>query len=94
VDIETIQNIFEERLDASVDGSSYQLAGDPKVTLLAETTDELMPMTRVREVDFDGACVTVVTEESTYFLPPETLFAVKLEDKGHQPEEHRAGFRR
>jgi len=94
VDVETIQEIFESELDATVDGARYELGADPKVTLLAETSDELMPMTRVRVVEFDDAYVTVVTEESTYYIEPDNLFAVKLEGHGHQPEEHRAGFRR
>ena len=90
----TIRNIFKQRLDAEVDGDVFKLPGDPKVTLLAQTSEELMPMTRVRRVEFADDSVEVITEESTYFLAPEALFAVKLEDQGHQPEEHRAGFRR
>lgn len=94
MNVKTIQEIFDSKLEATVDGDRYELGADPKVTLLAEMSDELMPMTRVRVVEFDDAYVTVVTEESTYYIEPGNLFGVKLEGHGHQPEEHRAGFRR
>lgn len=94
MNVKTIKEIFESELEATVDGDRYELGADPKVTVLAETSDEMMPMTRVRVVDFDDAYVAVVTEESTYYLEPGDLLGVKLEGHGHEPEEHRAGFRR
>lgn len=93
MDVDALQTILTDRLDAEVDGTEYELPEDREVTALLKTGSELVHVTDVQLIEFDDETTTLVTRQAEYFVEPTDVFGIKLEDSRIRTQ-GRPGFRR
>lgn len=91
---DSLEKILVERLEAEKDGGLYELPEEQTVTAMLRTGDELLPVQKIRMVEFGDEATTLVTRRSEYFVETADVFALKLEGSRIQPGEARTGFRR
>ena len=89
-----ITRLLVEQFGARVDGSTYRVEDDRRLTLLIQHTQGIMQLPRVLELTFEADLVRVLTEEELYFVPAQSLFGLKAANPARDRDEHRPGFRR
>lgn len=95
MNIEQLESLLVERLDATEEEGEYRIPKDNEVTALLKTGADLLHVNRVRRLETGQAgTVTLITDTSEYFVEADEIFALKLEGSRLQEGDSRPGFRR
>ncbi len=89
---EVLEEILVDQFDAEKEGGDILIPSGKRVTLLLQAGDSLMPVNRVRRINFTTDYVAVTTEEERYFIDVERVFGVRQDDYEARPADARPGF--
>ncbi len=93
MDIQILEDVLTDRLEADEQGDEYHLPEEHEVTALLETGDELLRVPNLRIVEFQSDSTVFVTKDAEYFVEAEDVFALKLEGSRVQRGNSAPGFR-
>lgn len=87
----TLKEILVGELGGVEDGDTVNVPNDSRVTLLVRYGDDLLPVTKLRHVQFGEDYLKLVGENEQFFVDRDCDFLVKAEDV-RKREDGRPGF--
>ncbi|MEM1349136.1 MAG: hypothetical protein AAGI01_11305 [Myxococcota bacterium] len=94
IELSVMQTLLVEEFEATVDGQTYHVDEDKRLTVVLVHTNGVMMIPKVRALDFRDDVVIVTTDEERTYLPPATIFALRGANPEKATDENRPGFRR
>jgi len=94
IELSVMKTLLVEEFGAVVDGETYLVEEDKRLTVVLVHTNGVMMIPKVRSLQFREDVVVVTTDEERTFLPPATIFAMRGANPEKAKDENRPGFRR
>ena len=89
-----LQAILTSRFSAADTSGVYSVDPDRRLVVLAQHDSGVLQLPKVTALEFHDDFIAVTSDDSCYFIPPHSVFALKSSAEKSEAEEGRPGFRR
>lgn len=91
MNVHILKTILVDELGAEQEGDTYSLSAASKVSIMVHFGDNIVPVSKVREVRVTDDWINLVGEAEQFFVDPDCDFFVKSDDPRKRAEA-RPGF--